>query len=303
MKLSPGPHVSQDVGRIVRKRICKAVKLLDSPDGSPDAEAIHDARTQFKKIRGTLKLVRPELGEKRFKKEKDVFRDAGRPLSELRDAKVLVDLVDSLLRNSEDGPLADRLASMRQDLEERHKGIEACVLGESDTVSEIVRSVVKARKRVDRWPLRRRDWRAVGPGLCHVYEQAKSAMESARRDATDEAYHRWRKRTKDLRYELELLSTNRHERLSALVEQAVEVSDRLGEDHDLAVLASLVKDRPDFGDVVTLIERRRSALQISAIALGDKLLADAPAAFTRKIRRYWREANRADAQHQAGCDG
>src|SRR4030095_5185888 len=58
--------------------------------------AVHDARKKFKQLRGLLRLLRFELGEKIYRKQNRVFRDAGRPLSEVRDADVMIEAIDEL---------------------------------------------------------------------------------------------------------------------------------------------------------------------------------------------------------------
>ena len=59
-------------------------------------DAVHQVRKHFKQVRGALRMVRKELGGKQFNRENRTFRDAGRPLSEVRDAKVMVDTIDEL---------------------------------------------------------------------------------------------------------------------------------------------------------------------------------------------------------------
>src|SRR6202012_1419562 len=61
-----------------------------------DFESIHVARKNFKRLRALLRLVRPAIGESRYKGENEEFRTASRPLSEIRDAKALVEALSRL---------------------------------------------------------------------------------------------------------------------------------------------------------------------------------------------------------------
>src|SRR5262245_66313651 len=101
-------------------------------------------------------------------------------------------------------------------------------------------------------------------------------------DCSNEALHEWRMRTKDLRYELEMLETVWPEMLRPLAEQAHQLTNLLGEDHDLAVLRGVVQEQAD-GEPSTddellfaLIDERRATLQKQAAALGDKLYEERP---------------------------
>ena len=91
----------------IRRVVCERIeKALDSLDGngrkSVDDEAVHEARKRFKQVRGALRLVERELGGKPFDRENHTFRDAGRPLSEVRDAKVMVETLDALADHYKD---------------------------------------------------------------------------------------------------------------------------------------------------------------------------------------------------------
>ena len=52
----------------------------------------------MKKLRSALKLVRPVLGEKAYRRENERFRDVARELSDVRDAQVRAETVEALAR-------------------------------------------------------------------------------------------------------------------------------------------------------------------------------------------------------------
>ena len=54
--------------------------------------------------------------------------------------------------------------------------------------------------------------------------------------------HEWRKRTKDLRYALELLEPLWPDVMEAFAAEVDDLADLLGEDHDLALLEAFVRD-------------------------------------------------------------
>ena len=65
-------------------------------DGDDPVEAIHDARKRIKKTRALLRLARPGLKTKAYRRRNRELRDTGRGMSGTRDADVLVETVDAL---------------------------------------------------------------------------------------------------------------------------------------------------------------------------------------------------------------
>ena len=61
----------------------------EAGDGAtpPRSAAVHEVRKSLKKIRAALRLVRPVIGDKSYRRENTCFRDAARPLTEVRDAR------------------------------------------------------------------------------------------------------------------------------------------------------------------------------------------------------------------------
>jgi CHAD domain-containing protein len=111
-------------------------------------------------------------------------------------------------------------------------------------------------------------------------------------------WHDWRRRAKDLRYALELLHPAAPAILTGAAEAAKQLTDHLGEDHDLAVLleaaresGSLAPDDPAIACLDRMVGTRRTGLQAQARTLGACLYAESPAAFTRRLRAYWRAAS------------
>ena len=81
----------------MRKEIDAALGELTGDHRGARDEAVHEARKSLKKVRAVLRLVRPVVGEKGYRRENTCFRDAGRPLSVARDAQILVQTVEQLI--------------------------------------------------------------------------------------------------------------------------------------------------------------------------------------------------------------
>jgi hypothetical protein len=81
--------------------------------------------------------------------------------------------------------------------------------------------------------------------------------------------------------------------LDATADEAHQLSDRLGDDHDLVTLTARL-DHAD--DPLTLDQRhhlervigaRRAELQDAAFAYGERLFAEKPKRFVARLERYW----------------
>ena len=104
--LEIGEPVPNEIARIARGRIDDALDELSGATESSPEDAVHGARKDMKKLRALLRLVRGEIGEKVYRHEMATFRDAGRELSGVRDADVMLATLESLeLPASDGGPL------------------------------------------------------------------------------------------------------------------------------------------------------------------------------------------------------
>jgi CHAD domain-containing protein len=293
-QLNVDEKIPKRVRSIVRKRIDKALKVMTAR--SITDRAVHEARKRFKEIRGTLRLVRGELGNKCFRRENGTFRDAGRPLSALRDAKVLLDTLEGLVAHFDGRVKPQSLATVKRTLRARRRETRKRVLAHDRAAAGIVKSIRAAKRRVDDWPLKRKGWKAIAGGLRTTYSRASAALASLQADPSDDAWHEWRKRTKDLRYALELLQPIWPETIEPLADQAHRLTDLLGDDHYLCVLRMIVQEdaereaRIDAQLLFALIDERRKSLQSEALELGRKLYEEDSQAFLDRMRGYWKAA-------------
>jgi hypothetical protein len=156
-----------------------------------------------------------------------------------------------------------------------------------------VNELRSARRRTEQWQLAGGGWRIVRPGLIRGYRQGRSAFAAARAEPSAENMHEWRKRAKDLWYHLRLLRPIAPGTLRGQADEAHRLSDLLGDDHDLSVLAEALlaasSEVPADVDAVRgLIEYRRAELEVEAFLVGRRVYAESSKAFERRMRRYWK---------------
>jgi CHAD domain-containing protein len=290
-ELKPCEPVPKALKRIARKQIDKA---LDQLAGDRRDAAIHEARKCFKKVRAVLRFVRPKIGTATYRDENTCFRDAGRPLTEVRDAKVLIETLDKLLEHFAEQLSGKSFAAVRQQLQDERRQARQRVLDEQDAVTTVTAAVRQARDRLRDWTDVPDRWSSLGAGLKRVYQRGAAAFADACADPTVDKLHQWRKQTKYLRYQLEIFQPIWPEVMEELAHQADRVGELLGDDHDLSVLRQKLLDDPErFGGDSTvetltdLIDRRRLELQREARLLGERLFQDSNNDLGRRLKGYW----------------
>lgn len=282
-RLEPTESLPEGLARAARGRIDHSIDALRGNTDSTAEEAVHEARKDLKKLRALLRLARGELGETSFTRENTVFRDAGRELAAARDSDVMLDTLKTL----------DLPAGLGWDL---RKAIQAQRARNGDgnrhvAASAVVAMLRGARGRVDAWPLERDSFDALRSGLERTYRRGRRDFKAVQGNPSVEGLHEWRKRVKELWYHHTLLRPLWPPVMQAVGDQAHELADRLGDDHDLAVLADWIREHagadPEFFEAV---DRRRAELQAEAMTLGARLYADKPSAYVRRLCRLWKAA-------------
>ena len=284
--------VSKGIKRIATEQIEKAISELSATDELGVDEAVHQARKRLKKTRAVVRLVRDSLGKKSYRRENARFRDLGRNLASLRDGKVQIETLNNLTRHFAD-IAPETFTDMRRELEVNYRQEYQQVLNENILIS-VKNQLKDAKDAIADWTIEANDWSAINKSLKRVYKQGYKELDQSRSKPTAENLHEWRKRVKYLRYQLKILSQIWSEIMTEWVDQTHDLSDYLGEDHDLAVLKELVLSQParfereaTLETFTALIDRRRQELQSAAIFLGKRIYTEKPRDFTDRLGNYW----------------
>lgn len=255
-------------------------------------EGIHMARKRCTKIRSVLRLVRPACKDT-YRAENAWYRDTARLLSDVRDAAAVIETFDSQIGAPYGEQLQDRLLeTARAGLVDRREQM----VGDGDLherVAEVADRLRAGHERAARWELDAHGWDAVGPGIAKTYARARRRMHEARDGAGTNLLHEWRKRAKYHRHHARLLAGMWPQEMEARRSAAEELTDLLGDDHDLAVLRrvlleeELLETAADGQALSGIIDARRSDLQAAARAVGRRLLAEPADHLVRRLGAYW----------------
>jgi CHAD domain-containing protein len=246
-------------------------------------EDVHEARKAIKKARSALRLLRPVLGDGDYRQQNAALRDAGQCLSALRDARILLTTIETFAADPDLAPHAPDIARLRRSVEKRLSAARER-LGSAEARQRCTGLVEAVRVHLGRQELAQAGTQAMQDGLAKIYRKARAAFTQACEVNSAENLHEWRKQTKHLRAAAAALQPFAARALHECEKTARDLSDWLGDDHDLAVLRDYVRD----GELVSAdaaraiidrIEARRAKLQHKAFAAGKELFARKPKRF------------------------
>ena len=277
--------------------------------------AVHESRKAIKRTRSLLRLVKGELPERIYEYEDRSLRQTGRMVSDVRSAAAVVNAA-SIIRDLYGDLLAeDTFVEMIQRLSQRRDIVELRALEDPNLVGRVVRNLERAYNRYASWPTDedarevygmgiRDGFAAIEPGLRVTYKTGRVEMVRAYEEPTPHRFHQWRKRAKYLRHQMEFLAPLWPEVVVGTAMTLDRLGMILGEDHDLAELLDLLKQRPDICHnprerslFAALAAQRRSELQTAAEILGRRVYAEKPGSMSHRFGEYWESRGMANSNH------
>jgi CHAD domain-containing protein len=275
--------------RIVCDHIAAAIKALD---GNRTTDAmIHEARKSIKKARAVWRLLQSALPAAHFRHANAQLRDAGRPLGAARDARILVAALDALVKDMPGGTDA----TFRRGLTEEEGAIKQDVLRGPRGIALSRQLLRRVHEYIENRSVGKQGWAVVGNGLKRAYGQGRRSFHQARARRRAAELHEWRKQVKYLHHQLAILKPLWKGPIGELTDQTGDLSERLGDDHDLAVLRRKVlapqarlASRAQQAKILAALDRRRRALQEDALRLGARIFEEKATDFARRFGGYWR---------------
>lgn len=281
----------------LRDGIHKAIKeqneqiLTDIQSNKSVHEKIHEVRKSLKKLRAAVRIVRKSTD--RYKEENIFYRDLGREISDLRDKTAHLEALGKLRERFSNTIYQRTFNQFDKILAKDRENALKEALAQRDPLKYIEKEI---REHMDAFhPFEIEGFDDILPGMQKVYKRGRKALEEAIKEPSTENFHEWRKRTKYLRYQLEMLMSAFPHMISAWEESLHDLSDYLGDDHDLSMVAECARTHRENGFtgepertlLHALIYAERNRLQDEALSLGRKLYFDSPKDFARRIETFW----------------
>lgn len=295
--LQPDETLSEGIRRIAKGLVDATLEEIENAAGAPE-EAVHELRTNCKEMRGLLRLVRDELGHEIYKRENVFYRDLARRYSDRRDRWVFIETVRNELISEKtlgNHPVRELVESTRANLLRDHR--DKTAQGVPEGFDEAKKLLTSARKRIDDWPIEGNEFETIRKSIKRVYKRGRNRMADARESPTPEARHEWRKRVKYLYYQFGFLRNIWPGIIEEREDEQKQLSDYLGDDHDLAELGDRLRKNPELADgeeglhaIEGLIANKMEYHQNGAWPLGEKLYAEKPKHFVKRLETYWKSS-------------
>lgn len=296
--LKSGEAVGDGVRRLILRAIDRALGAILDPATDPH-KTVHGVRRRCNEVRALLRLARGSLDPAVYTTEAARFRDLRHRLGGARDRAAALEAFDRLYAWAP--PDTDRglILPLRHALEAGRD--QAIDMGPAPDLVRVGESLAQARSSLGAIELTAEGFDAIADGFTASYRRARKGMASARRAKDAESFHEWRKHVKHHRQHLRVLRPVWPAMLKPLAREAAQLAEALGDEHDLSVLALVLRDQKaeTEGEAVraalTLIAARRQMLQADAMALGRRLFADKPQVAGHRMEAWalaWRAESR-----------
>lgn len=240
------------------------------------AKAVHDSRKALRRARAVLGMVAGALPKSERKAVGRALQESRRALSPVRDHAVAPETLGQLPLGEEDRAAARRVVDNAAETLPALPEIKQ-LLGES-----AARAAAQAEALEASLPSEL-SWETVVDGIREVYDDARRARRKAK--DSKQWFHTWRRRCKELSYQLELVATHAGARLAAIQSEIAGVTDTLGPAVDLVMVREFV-DTYGHGLGEGEIDHLKSAIDARLVDLMAETRKGARDTFSQKPRRF-----------------
>lgn len=257
---------------------------------APDqiVESVHLIRKRLKFLRAFVKLTQFCTEEKKYKPIKYILRDSGRTISDCRDAHVRGLLLTELSQNPSTNRLVKELIDINDSIT---KEVEMSLLSGKSTFDE-VNEKISHEQIAEYFELLGPDTDCLIEGLSRGYEKSYHAFHSELKSHEADLLHEWRKRTKDLQYQLEALLDSIPDRLEPPYEEVTALCELLGRINDLFMflewldsLKASIEAKNQLNKLRDKLDIELQELENQADKMGHSLFVKTPDEFSNSLRK------------------
>lgn len=230
--LDPALPVREGLARAMRAVLAHAAQWAGRARSRP-IQAVHELRKSIRRARALLRLTRDLLPERTADALAEELREAQAAASALRDTDVLLQTLRGKLGLHPTPAQKRMLSALASDLrvqQRQARGVIAGIVGRSAGVLSAVGA------RYARALPGRIDPDAIERGLRDSYRRTRRRQRRAHGKHGDEPFHDWRKSTKALSYQLELLASGGFDHTRKARRQIADLAEAQGEVTDLMLL-------------------------------------------------------------------
>ena len=245
-------------------------------------EAVHEYRKSLRRARAVLLLVGDALPKSERGAVRRALRDARRALGTARDHAVAPDSITLVSLDEVSQHAADTiLAAAREAVPPLAEIKQLLNEGAARTAAQVEALEAALPPTIA--------WSTVLRGLRGVYNEARSARKAAKR--SKRSFHTWRRRTKELAYQVDLVAGYTGDALADLQRELEAVTDSQSPAVDLLMLRDFVRTHgagtaPEALDgLVAAIDRQIKDLMADSRRAGRDAFRRKPRRFARKLTK------------------
>jgi CHAD domain-containing protein len=272
--------------RVFREQIESALHLCQHPTRQRGV-TVHEVRKHLKRLRAAMRLAVGEVGKTQHAREDRCARKIGRLVSDLRDAQVRLQTLIQLSEATAKDSGKNAFARIEELLSLERESFSAAFAGWQ---KEAIPQLEALETRLLKWPLDGLTWKQICGAVGKIYKRGQRWLAKTIDDPEPENFHEWRKRVKDIWYQLRILQPLNRMVLEEMAHDAEVLGELLGLEHDLDFLwTRLEKEsgdqalRDELKQLQKLIRKRGKRLRTNALELGRRFYAEPAKAFARRI--------------------
>lgn len=285
-------RLDKGLRRILREQLDSATASIDEAGEDPGA-AVHEVRKHVKRIRAAVRLARTRLDPGRFERYNGLCREAAHLLGGAREMNVALQTLGVVASRLDRAVDADLLEGVRVRLRDLGRGSALAIMVSDGPLAQARQRLEEARNELSVLLTSRLGPRDLAKGLSWSFRRGRRHRDEAYRTGNPEAFHAWRRRSKDLWYQLQLIQAAWPPILRARSSEHHRLADHLGLANDAVDLEALLGRDPDLVPDPRLRETIRTRCRElweeareEARPLGLRLYAESPRAFESILRVY-----------------
>jgi CHAD domain-containing protein len=256
-------------------------------------KSVHELRKNIKKIRGILRLVRHEIGQKKYEEMNTYYREMAAEVAVLRDDTSQIELLEGMMESVKSNQVRKSISkAIRQVQAKRKKEFHNFYAQKKQL--KVNRSFKEKMAEYKGLIVLGNPEKFILKSLRKTYRGARQALKMARKSNDKEVYHDLRKQVKYLMYHLMTLSSALDEDMIAYTQKLNKLADYLGNLHDLDLFnghikeEKLIKLEPEKKKLMMkYIYRRRSYLRKKVHHSGNELFLSNSKNFSNKLFEVW----------------
>lgn len=283
--------IQTDVIRIISEQIHHTYQKINDPDMNFD-DKVHDARKHLKKIRALLRLIRYDIGKANYRSENTFYRDIGRKMSDMREARVNISTMATIEKEYTDEDNKIFMFLVKKRLDQHYENLKQQFIS-NQVFDQVTEKMEEGKQRLPNLHLTNNDFKVFRGGVKKVYKDGQSSLDMAQHEPIPENVHEWRKQVKYLWYQVRLIRSLWKPVLKGYEKSLDKLSDYLGDEHDFSVLRQWINDqlgvemKDDIKKFNKYIEKKRQKLQQKAWPVGEMIYSDSPKAFVQRLEQCW----------------